>query len=91
MRKPTYTVFDSVSQIYNWPFAAFNDEDAKRSFSTSILKELPERAQEFSLWHNGYYDDNTGMWEPTELVCIYRGSEIDKPNLKAVNNATQST
>lgn len=78
MRKPTYTVFDNVSKIFNWPFAAFNVDDAIRSFTNTITKEIPERINEFSLYHNGFYDDNTGVWEAIEPTCIFRGSEISK-------------
>ena len=87
MRKPTYTIYDNVSQIFNWPFAAYNDADAIRSFTQNIEREMMERKNEFSLYTNGFYDDNTGTWEPSEPTCIFRGSEIGKEEtLKVVND-----
>lgn len=77
MRKSTYTIYDNISKIFNWPFAAFNDDDAIRTFSLTIKEKLSERTTEFSLFHNGYYDDSTGVWEPEEPHCVLRGNEIN--------------
>ena len=78
MRKPTYSVFDNVSKVFNYPYAAINEPDAVRSFSNSIAKEIPERCNEFALYHNGWYDDTTGVWESMEPTCVFRGSEISE-------------
>jgi hypothetical protein len=88
MVKSTYTIYDTISKVFNWPFTAHNDQDAIRSFSNSITKEIPDRAIEFVLYKNGEYDDSTGIFTSFEPVPVFRGSEIDNNNnLRDVSNA----
>jgi hypothetical protein len=87
MKKPTYSIRDNIAKFFNFPFMAMNDDDAIRSFTNSIKKEMPDRLEEYSLYHNGWFDDSTGAFESLEPTVIFRGIDINtKPKLEEVSN-----
>ena len=54
-----YTIYDTVSEVFNKPFADINDASAIRAFSESV-KDQPHK-NDYILYHIGGFDDNSGM------------------------------
>lgn len=92
MKLNAYTVFDQVARTYLNPFYFHNDGEAKRMFGNWLKNpELPMAAhpEDYTLYHIGYYDTDTGRFEPTDPHnLILKGSSTEPTiKLEAVNNA----
>lgn len=62
MKKPMYTITDRVSRTYWTPFAAHNDEDAKRAISNAVNQpsdnDIFLHPEDFDLYRIGIFDDS---------------------------------
>lgn len=72
-----YTIYDSKSETYGKPFHEQNTATALRSARNiltnpdSVITHNPE---DFTLWHMGEFDDNTGeieLFSPAVCVCKF--------------------
>ena len=79
MIRVLYAIFDSASGVYDGPFRAFSDPEAKRMFkgmvsnAESVISNSPE---DFSLIRLGCYNETTGELMPEERHTVCTGLEI---------------
>lgn len=75
----SYVVYDTKGDIYHRPVFDRNHEMARRSFGlsckdgNSLLAQAPE---DFILFCNGSFDEDTGMITPQELESVARGIDF---------------
>ena len=79
MKRPMYSVYDSVAEIFNKPFPAHNDADAIRVFEKSIEESgfEKERCTDYSLFRIGVFDDNVGEFLPEKALKVSQGKKQD--------------
>ena len=62
MQKPMYTISDRVSRTFWTPFAAHNDDDAKRAISNAVNtpsdNDIFLHPEDFDLYKIGIFDDS---------------------------------
>jgi hypothetical protein len=72
-----YSIYDSVSEIFNKPFPAHNDADATRAFDDSLMES--KRKNEYVLYYLGDFNDTTGQINKAqEPVKVKSGFEVGK-------------
>ena len=72
-----YTIFDTVTEVFNKPFTEVNDASAIRAFTNSI--EEAKNKNEYELYHIGAYNDNNGQLEGNlNPVKIKTGFEVKR-------------
>jgi len=72
-----YTIYDTVTEVFNRPFTEINDASATRAFTNSI--EEAKNKNEYELYHIGAYNDNNGQLEGNlHPVKIKTGFEVKK-------------
>jgi len=71
-----YTIFDTVTEVFNKPFTEVNDASAIRAFTNSI--EEAKNKNEYELYHIGAYNDNNGQLEANHPVKIKTGFEVKR-------------
>lgn len=59
MYKNIYSIYDTVSELFNNPFTDINDASAIRAFTQSI--QTQDHKNDFVLYHLGGFDDNSGQ------------------------------
>lgn len=69
-----YSIYDSVMELFNTPFVAFNDKDAVRIIQQAATpnSSLWQHSQDFTLHHVSIYDNETGTFEnitPPKLIA----------------------
>lgn len=89
MLKQIYSVYDSVSQIYNTPMMFINEQDAVRSAHQIAQTEgTPIHASpaDYTLFHLGSFDDSAALYELLETpVRILSFHEIIKKTQNETN------
>lgn len=81
MKVKLYSVRDIVSKCYKAPFTAVAQGEAIRSFITAVdnpQTQLHQFPDDFELHEIGIWDDETGVFETTDPVCIARAWEYVK-------------
>lgn len=75
--KQIYSVFDSVTGVYNDPVVAVNDGDAVRGFVFSCANpHIPESyLADIALFHIGDYDELDGRVNSFKPRIIIRGND----------------
>lgn len=66
-----FTIYDSVTLQYFFPFGAMTKEDAVRKVAGTLKKggtQLNETPHNFSLYQTGSFDELTGLLIPDEKV-----------------------
>ena len=53
-----YSIYDTVSEVFNKPFTEINDASARRAFAQSLL-ENPQKT-DYQLYHIAEYYDHSG-------------------------------
>lgn len=79
MKYFVYAVYDSCSAVYDRPFVMPADGAAVRSFADIACDAdhpIGKHPEHYSLHRIGTYDDNTGVIEPENPVCIARAHEL---------------
>lgn len=80
MKNTLYSVFDTVSSIFNKPFTHVNDASAIRDFSTG-LSDNPNK-NDYVLYKISEFDDNNGQLTPLKTpVKIFTGFDIKLPEM----------
>jgi len=75
-----YSIYDTVAEIFNKPFTAINDGDARRSFEASI-KDITQK-NDYVLYHIGAHNDNDGTLQANKVpVKIVSGVEFKTDNV----------
>lgn len=59
MKNHMFSIYDSIAEVFNKPFAEVNEAAALRAF-TQALTESPHKL-DYMLFHIGEYNDNTGI------------------------------
>lgn len=73
MKKNVYAVRDSAVEIYGNPFIAINHTSAVRDFDHACRDPQSQMSvfpSDFSLWHIGTYNDDSGLIEACPPVMI---------------------
>lgn len=79
MKLSAYSVRDESAQSFGTPFYAQTELVAIRSFKMLIDDErstVYHYPGDFSLYHLGYFDDETGILEPIHPVSVVRGDSM---------------
>lgn len=68
-----YSVFDVKASVYGTPFFFHNDKMAIRVFSDLVndpSSSLNRHPEDYSLWSLGEYDDNVGVFTPSDRLSV---------------------
>jgi hypothetical protein len=83
METRIYSIYDSAAQAFITPFFMHNDGMALRAFSDNVnAKEennISKHPDQFTLFHIGNYDDQTGQIESIEPKSLGNGIEYVEP------------
>lgn len=74
MNNNLYSIYDSVAQVFNKPFTALNDNDAKRSF-TQAVQQVPHK-NDYLLYAIGSYTDHDAVIIPITPTRIFSGFDV---------------
>lgn len=83
MKLKIYTVFDQAVEAYMPPFTMRSHGEAIRAFTDSVLSEgtaMNAHPKDFTLFHNGAFDESNGMVEPLDTpIALVKGNEVAIP------------
>lgn len=74
-----YTVYDAAAQAYGPPFFSRTHGEAIRSFESACAdpqRDFFKHATDYSMWHIGQFDDQTGAIIPAPLNCLSKAHEV---------------
>lgn len=74
MKLELYSIFDSVAKVFNKPYVALNDEDAKRSFTQAVQQVAHKN--DYVLYSVGSYTDHDGVIVSVTPNRIYSGFDV---------------
>jgi hypothetical protein len=75
MKYAMMSIYDTVAEVFNKPFASINNADAIRAFTQS-LDDNPNK-NDYALYRIGEFDDNEGVFIPEKNPSkIYTGFDI---------------
>jgi hypothetical protein len=74
MLRNIYAIRDNLAEVFNTPFYEHNHKTAIRGFEQSA-KDAPNK-DDYSLYHLGTFDDNSGQTIPGEPTKIFSGLDI---------------
>lgn len=76
MKKPIYSIWDSVAEFYSPIFLAENDNHATRMMTQSISLE---HKADFTLMKVGQFDTESGVIDETIPQLVIAGLSIGEP------------
>lgn len=86
-----YSVFDTATGMFFAPMVLHNDQAAIRScivaMDDTILGQFPEQ---FTLFHVGQWDGNTGVFTPNEHRVVSNIASLVKKVIPEVNPVSQT-
>lgn len=74
-----FAIFDSKVEAYLPPWTAPNAAVAMRTFETAVMREgsdFNNHSEDYSLWHIGNYDPQSGEVKTQALVPICNAHQI---------------
>ena len=74
-----FTIYDSCSGVYDRPFVARSEGEAKRSFSDVACDAdhpIGKHPEHFALYRLGTYDDNTGKIDGEAPIHVANAHEL---------------
>ncbi len=74
MKQELYCIYDTVAEVFNKPFTAFNRAAAEREFITAI-NEHPHK-NDFTLYYIGDFNDASGQIDKATPKRILSAMEI---------------
>jgi len=77
------SIFDKATQAYMRPFQAPTVGAAMRSFEDDVRNpESPANAhpEDYALFQIATFDDQSGLMQPIEPICLRRAHEINQGN-----------
>jgi len=75
-----YTIYDTVSEVFNKPFADINDASAIRAFSESVKDQAHKN--DYVIYHIGGFDDNSGQITADKApLKLKSGFEVKNDNI----------
>ena len=97
MKLFVFTVFDTVSGVYDRPFCARSEGEARRSFAdiaSDAEHPIGKHPEHFQLFSVGIWDDNVGEFTSTGTECVMKAHEavsavrngINKEKLAVLEN-----
>ncbi len=92
MKLNAYTIYDVASGVYTRPFFTGSDGEATRSFkdiATDAEHPIGQHPEDYTLYRNGTYNDNTGKLVSEELEklmtglqCVTAARQINQDNIE---------
>lgn len=85
MKLRIYSIYDSKAEAYMNPFFMRNDGEALRGFMDGIENSdtpFHKWPQDYTLFHVGHWDDESGLIENTTPKSLGNGVELQKPSTK---------
>ena len=79
MNRNIYMVFDTAAAIYMGPIVHRTDGEALRDFeaiSTNAETKIGQNPEDFSLYKVGMFNDNDGILQPLEKICLGTALEM---------------
>ena len=79
MRHVLFAVFDTASGVYDGPFRAMTDAEAKRNFANLVRNpetRIGQNPEDFYLVRCGVWDDNKGQVSPEEPETLVTALEL---------------
>jgi hypothetical protein len=79
MKMSMFSIYDSVAEMFHYPFKAHNGADARRAFEQSMLEQkMPkDRMTDYTLYHVADWNDSDGMVTPLKVpLKICSGFDI---------------
>ena len=79
MKLGIYSVYDKAVGAYMQPFMVRSSGEAVRSFTEACndpQKPFGKYASDYSLYHHGYFDDNSGLYDCGDPVRIISANEV---------------
>lgn len=71
-----FSVYDEKTELFAQPFPSGTQESALRSFGDALVDSgslLFKHPEDFSLYHVGSFDDNTGVFEQFSSATLLKG------------------
>jgi hypothetical protein len=89
MKTNLYSIYDSIAEVFNKPFAENTDGSAVRAFKQA-LAENPNK-KDYLLHHVGEWDDNKGTGKffdvPKRIADNYTNNIAEEDNNEISNEA----
>lgn len=81
MRLGVYAALDRKAGAYGGPLVFANDDMAKRAMAEVALRgdrnlDMVKYADDFDMYHVGYFDDVTGIVTPADVRLVARFSDF---------------
>jgi hypothetical protein len=78
MKKPVFSVFDKVAEIYTPIFIESTDGTALRFIQDQMAKDIPfaRHPQDFRLDRIGVFDEATGEFDPSSKATLIELSQL---------------
>lgn len=86
-----YSLFDTKTRMFNWPFYSVNDDDCRRR-CTSLLRmenKYSEFPEDYRIVRLGTFDDSSGIIKKTDAVPICDLSELIKEAMEIEDKKCQ--
>jgi hypothetical protein len=78
MKLELYSIYDTIADVFNKPFAAHNDADAIRAFTQSFEQGNKANKNDYVLYSLGSYNDGNGEIKPVVPLKVFSGFDIGK-------------
>lgn len=81
MKYPMFAVRDIKASNFGFPFSSVNDDTAIRSFGYEVNTVHPDNLLnkapgDFELYRVGFFETDTGVFEPCLPELLTRGSDV---------------
>lgn len=78
MNMQMFAILDAVAQHHTQPFCSTNSATASREFANTINEKGTKfftNPEDYSLYHIGQYDQDTGVLIPHDRVLVLSGHQ----------------
>lgn len=65
-----YSIYDNVTKKFGYPIVSYNDDSMLRDLSETLKKDTSNRAKDLSLYHIGYWNEDTALIQPCVSRCL---------------------
>lgn len=99
MRVKVFAVYDSVARVFAQPFCFLEEGQACRAFANSAADQntnIGMHPNDFTLFHIGFFDDNTGEVESIKpvslgLAATFQTRRLDNDQIDAFDDSAGGT
>ena len=78
MKLGLYSIYDTIAEVFNKPYTAHNDADAKRAFEQSFKSGEKANKDDYVMYKVATWNDATGDVEPILPEKMLSGFDIKK-------------